>query len=49
MSAHGSISFRNVNFSYGNGVPILANFNLDIAAGQKLALVGPSGAGKSTE
>jgi subfamily B ATP-binding cassette protein MsbA len=44
----GSISFRNVNFAYGNGVPILSNFNLDIPAGQRLALVGPSGAGKST-
>jgi len=45
---NGSISFRNVTFSYGNGAPVLSNFNLDVPAGQKLALVGPSGAGKST-
>lgn len=45
---HGSISFRDVNFSYGNGIPILSNFNLDVPAGERLALVGPSGAGKST-
>ena len=44
----GAISFRNVDFSYEGGGPVLAGFNLDISAGQKLALVGPSGAGKST-
>ncbi len=44
----GAISFRNVDFSYESGGPILTNFSLDIAAGEKLALVGPSGAGKST-
>ena len=44
----GAISFRDVNFSYDTGAPILVNFNLEIPAGQKLALVGPSGAGKST-
>jgi subfamily B ATP-binding cassette protein MsbA len=44
----GAISFRDVNFSYESGGPILARFNLEVAAGQKVALVGPSGAGKST-
>jgi subfamily B ATP-binding cassette protein MsbA len=44
----GAISFRNVDFSYESGGPILTGFSLDIPAGQKLALVGPSGAGKST-
>ena len=44
----GAISFRDVDFSYESGGPILSHFNLDIPAGQKLALVGPSGAGKST-
>jgi ATP-binding cassette, subfamily B, bacterial MsbA len=44
----GAISFRDVNFSYETGGPILSGFSLEIPAGQKLALVGPSGAGKST-
>jgi subfamily B ATP-binding cassette protein MsbA len=44
----GAISFRNVSFGYDGGGPILSGFNLEIAAGQKVALVGRSGAGKST-
>lgn len=44
----GAISFRNVDFSYDTGGPVLTNFNLEIPAGRRLALVGPSGAGKST-
>ncbi|MFQ5926026.1 MAG: ABC transporter ATP-binding protein [Terriglobia bacterium] len=43
----GAIEFRNLNFRY-NGVPVLRNVNLKIAAGQTLAIVGPTGAGKST-
>jgi len=44
----GAISFGNVGFSYQEGGFRLENFNLDIAAGQRVALVGPSGGGKST-
>jgi subfamily B ATP-binding cassette protein MsbA len=44
----GAISFERVNFAYESGGPILADFDLEIRAGQKVALVGPSGAGKST-
>jgi subfamily B ATP-binding cassette protein MsbA len=47
-ASRGAVSFRNVSFAYENGGPILRNFNLEIAAGQKIALIGPSGAGKST-
>ncbi|MFQ5817540.1 MAG: ABC transporter ATP-binding protein [Terriglobia bacterium] len=43
----GAIEFRNLNFRY-NGVPVLQNINLKIAAGQTLAIVGPTGSGKST-
>ncbi len=44
----GEISFRKVTFSYGEGGIVLQNFNLDIKAGENVALVGPSGAGKTT-
>ena len=44
----GNLEFRSVDFSYNNDEAILKNFNLEIKAGEKVALVGPSGAGKST-
>lgn len=43
----GAVSFRNVSFSYGDS-PALHGVNLEIPAGQIVALVGPSGAGKTT-
>lgn len=43
-----SINFKNVNFEYDCGVPILKDINLDIKAGTTIALVGNSGGGKST-
>ncbi len=44
----GRIEFRRVHFRYVEGETVLANFNLDIAAGETVALVGHTGAGKST-
>jgi ATP-binding cassette subfamily B protein len=46
----GAISMRDVWFRYPSrpDAPVLAEFNLEAAPGQKIALVGPSGAGKST-
>ncbi len=44
----GRIELRQVNFSYGEDVPVLREINLIIEAGQTVALVGPTGAGKST-
>jgi ATP-binding cassette, subfamily B, bacterial MsbA len=46
-----SIKFQDVGFSYSTGEgeqQILHNLELEVRAGEVLALVGPSGAGKST-
>ncbi|KZM47788.1 ABC transporter ATPase [Labrenzia sp. OB1] len=45
----GEIRFENVTFAYQKDrAPILENFNLTIAPGERVGLVGLSGAGKST-
>lgn len=44
----GDISFEDVTFHYKEDEKILKNFNLDIKAGQTIALVGETGSGKST-
>ncbi|PNY81708.1 ABC transporter ATP-binding protein [Deinococcus koreensis] len=45
--AEGRVAFQDVRFSYG-GVEVLKSLNLQVPAGQVVALVGPSGAGKTT-
>ena len=46
----GDIRFEDVSFSYADDpdTPVLDHLNLDIPAGQSVALVGPSGGGKTT-
>jgi ATP-binding cassette, subfamily B, bacterial MsbA len=44
----GRIEFDNVTFSYDDKQDVLKHIQLDIAAGEIIALVGPSGAGKTT-
>jgi len=44
----GEIRFESVSFHYGKGEMILKNFNLNIRAGETVALVGETGSGKST-
>jgi ATP-binding cassette, subfamily B, bacterial len=44
----GKIEYSHLEFGYNPQEPILTGFNLQIAAGEKIALVGASGAGKTT-
>lgn len=44
----GAVKFDDVTFSYDGTVNILEHFNLDVKAGESIALVGPTGAGKTT-
>ncbi|WP_431729894.1 ABC transporter ATP-binding protein [Verrucosispora sp. TAA-831] len=44
----GAVEFRDVSFGYHSGREILSGLDLDIPAGQTVALIGPTGAGKST-
>lgn len=45
---NGNVEFKNVHFEYEKDIPILENINMNIKAGEKIALVGPTGAGKTT-
>lgn len=47
-AAKGVITFKNVNFSYVEGKPVLKDFNLEVRAGHRVALVGQTGSGKTT-
>ena len=44
----GDIHYREVDFHYVPGIPVLRKVNLRINAGENVALVGSTGAGKST-
>ena len=45
----GDVSFEHVGFSYmDDGTEVLSNINLEVKAGENIALVGPSGGGKTT-
>lgn len=44
----GNICYKDVCFAYNDDKPVLKNVNLDIKAGQTIALVGNSGGGKTT-
>ena len=44
----GNMEIRNLSFSYVPEKPLIGNFNLNVAPGQRVAIVGPTGCGKTT-
>ena len=48
VAIDGSVEFRNVNFSYVEGQPVLKNVSFTVAPGETVALVGPTGSGKTS-
>jgi ATP-binding cassette subfamily B protein len=48
LPARGDIEVAGVGFAYAGGEPVLADVDLHIPSGARIALVGPTGAGKST-
>ncbi|MGE5390388.1 MAG: ABC transporter ATP-binding protein [Deltaproteobacteria bacterium] len=47
-SPRGEIRFEDVRFSYNPEVQLIEDMNIDVGAGQTIAIVGPTGAGKTT-
>ncbi len=47
-SVEGDINFKDVQFSYVEGEPVLTDFDLWVESGQKIAIVGATGSGKTT-
>ena len=48
ISQQGAVKFDHVQFGYDPIQPVLTNFNLEIMAGESIAIVGATGSGKST-
>ena len=44
----GALEIRDLRFSYVKDRPLIADFNLTVAPGQRVAIVGPTGCGKTT-
>jgi len=45
---HRELTFKNISFSYDEGVPMLHDVHFSVRAGETVGLVGPSGAGKTS-
>ncbi|SCI67611.1 Putative multidrug export ATP-binding/permease protein SAV1866 [uncultured Clostridium sp.] len=48
QDVQGNVRFNHVRFGYDPKKIIVNDFNADVRAGQKIAIVGPTGAGKTT-
>jgi len=46
--ARGAIAFRDVDFAYGDGTPVLTGVSFEVAPGTRLGIAGPTGSGKTT-
>jgi len=44
----GEVQFKNVRFGYKEDAILMEDMNIDVKAGQTIAIVGPTGAGKTT-
>ena len=42
------VDVQNLNFSYDRALPLIRDFNITVAAGERICVVGPNGKGKST-
>ncbi len=47
-SEKGAVQFRHVKFGYSKDKMLMEDMNIDVKAGQMIAIVGPTGAGKTT-
>ena len=47
-TSRGNIVFENIGFHYEPSKPVIRDFNLEVKAGECVALIGPTGCGKST-
>jgi ATP-binding cassette subfamily B protein len=48
VECDGEVEFRDVDFEYLDGIPVLGHFSLHLRPGETVALVGRTGCGKST-
>jgi len=48
FSAKHVFSVQNLNFTYDRTVPLIRDFGITVAAGERICVVGPNGKGKST-